>query len=153
MFVQDWTQSFDYDPFEQPSITNDKDEPYSLGGYLGDQLSTNEFFTIKKYQVDQEVPEQVHPLFNPNNYMFYVDLMGNLLSNLKLAFYEYKDEKNFISKMYQESYENGYREILIKAYQIIREIYDDIATPVRQMQIRGRPELDETDRCKAINIA
>jgi hypothetical protein len=63
--------------------------------------------------------------------MFYVDLMGNLLSNLKLAFYEYKDEKNFISKMYQESYENGYREILIKAYQIIREIYDDIATPVR----------------------
>lgn len=73
----------------------------------------------------------MHPLFNPNNYMFYIDNMGNLLSNLKLAFYEYKDEKNFISKMYQESYENGIRDTLIKSYLIIREIYDDIATPYR----------------------
>ena len=48
--------------------------------------------------------------------MFYVDIMGNLLSNLKLAFYEYKDEKNFISKMYQERYESDYRETLVRAY-------------------------------------
>jgi hypothetical protein len=32
--------------------------------------------------------------------MFFVDFMGNLLSNLKLAFYEYKEQNNFISKMY-----------------------------------------------------
>ena len=31
--------------------------------------------------------------------MFYIDIMGNLLSNLKLAFYEYLDDKNFISRM------------------------------------------------------
>lgn len=58
----------------------------------------------------------MHPLFNPNNYMFYVDIMGNLLSNQKLAFYEYKDEKNFISKMYQENYENNFRENLVRSY-------------------------------------
>ena len=100
IYVQDWTQSLDYDPFEQIAITYDKNEPYSLANPLSETLSTNEFFAIKKYQVDQDINEIVHPVFNPNNYMFYIDPMGNLLSNLKLAFYEYKDEKNFISKMY-----------------------------------------------------
>ena len=116
MFVQDWTQSHDYDPFSQIPLSHDKSEPNSLGGYLSEVLSTNEFFTIKKYQVDQEINEIVHPLFNPNNYMFYVDFMGNLLSNLKLAFYEYKEQNNFISKMLHESNENTLRETLIKSY-------------------------------------
>ena len=83
--------------------------------------------------------------------MFYLDTMGNQLSNLKLSFYEARDEKNFISKMYQESYESNYREILIRSYMIVREIYDDIATPVRQKQIRSR-ELMECDRRKAMSI-
>ena len=69
--------------------------------------------------------------------MFYVDLMGNLLSNLKLAFYEYKDEKNFISKMYQESYENGHREILIKAYQIILFLLELIYLKILLIQPLG----------------
>ena len=55
--------------------------------------------------------------------------------------------------MYQERYESDYRETLVRAYQIIREIYDDIASPIRQHQVRGRSDLYETDRCKAINIA
>jgi hypothetical protein len=143
----------DYDPFEQAHFSKDKAEPQGLGVFVSEVLSTQEFFSMKKYQVDQEIPEAINPLFNPNNYMFYIDIMGNLLSNQKLAFYEYKDEKNFISKMYQESYENNIREVLIRAYQIIREIYDDIATPVRQRQIRNNRDLYETDRMKALNIA
>lgn len=85
--------------------------------------------------------------------MFYVDIMGNLLSNQKLAFYEYKDEKNFISKMYQENYENNFRENLVRSYQIIREVYDDICCPVRWKQVTGNRDLYETDKKKAFNIA
>jgi hypothetical protein len=132
----------DYEPFEQPSLPTDKYEPFGLGSYLSDVLSTHEFFVMKKYQVDNDIPEPVHPIFNPNNYMFYVDNMGNLLSNLKLAFYEHRDDKNFISKMYQESAENNQREVLVKSYMILREIYDDIATPTRQRQIRMRELYD-----------
>jgi hypothetical protein len=42
---------------------------------------------------------ELNTLFNPSLCMFYIDIMGNLLSNLKLAFYEYLDDKNFISRM------------------------------------------------------
>ena len=99
------------------------------------------------------MPEGAHPLFNPNNYMFYVDPMGNVLSNLKLAFYECKDDKNFITKMYQENYESNIRDLYIRSYQIIREIYDDICWPMRQQQLRGNKELYDTDKKKAYNIA
>jgi len=61
-------------------------------------VSTAEFFLHKRYQADQEV-QGINTLFNPSNYMFSVDILGNLLSNMKLAFYEKPEEKNFISKM------------------------------------------------------
>jgi len=68
--------------------------------------------------------------------MFYVDKMGNLLSNLKLAFYENVDEPNFISKMFADSSENTTREELLRVYSIIRDIYDDICAPYRWQQMR-----------------
>jgi len=69
--------------------------------------------------------------------MFHVDKMGNLLSNLKLAFYEQIEEPNFISKMFIESQENSTREEMVKTYSVIREVFDDICTPVRQAQMRA----------------
>jgi hypothetical protein len=58
--------------------------------------------------------------------MFYVDPLGNLLSNLKLSFYTYPEERNFISRMFYENNEAFTRENLVKAYNIIREIFSDI---------------------------
>lgn len=52
--------------------------------------------------------------------------MGNLLSNLKLAFYENTEEKNFISKMFFDGSETSARDTLVKSYEIIKEIYNDI---------------------------
>jgi hypothetical protein len=52
--------------------------------------------------------------------------MGNLLSNLKLAFYESTEEKNFISKLFYDGSETATRETLIKSYEIVKEIYNDI---------------------------
>ena len=58
--------------------------------------------------------------------MFHVDQMGNLLSNLKLAFYENTEEKNFISKLFYDGSETATRDTLIKTFEIIKEIYNDI---------------------------
>ena len=58
--------------------------------------------------------------------MFYIDPLGNLLSNLKLSFYTYPEERNFISRMFYENNEAFTRENLVKAYNIIREIFSDI---------------------------
>ena len=58
--------------------------------------------------------------------MFYVDPLGNLLSNLKFSFYTYPEERNFISRMFYENNEAFTRENLVKAYNIIREIFSDI---------------------------
>jgi hypothetical protein len=58
--------------------------------------------------------------------MFYVDPLGNLLSNLKLSFYTYPEERNFISRMFYENNEAFTRENLVKAYNIIREIFSDL---------------------------
>jgi hypothetical protein len=55
--------------------------------------------------------------------MFHVDQMGNLLSNLKLEFYENTEEKNFISKMFFDGNETATRDILVKSFEIIKEIY------------------------------
>lgn len=79
--------------------------------------------------------------------------MGNLLSNMKLAFYEDPEDKNFISKMLQDSAENDTRDNLVQAYQIVREIYDDMLTPIRQGQVRGFPDLDKGDVLYANRIA
>lgn len=63
--------------------------------------------------------------------MLHVDLMGNLISNLKLAFYEHVDEKNFISKMFYDGSETATREVLIKSFEVVKEIYNDILAPIR----------------------
>ena len=63
--------------------------------------------------------------------MFHVDQMGNLLSNLKLAFYENTEEKNFISKMFFDGSETSARDTLAKSFEIIKEIYNDILLPLR----------------------
>jgi hypothetical protein len=63
--------------------------------------------------------------------MFHVDQMGNVLSNLKLAFYENTEEKNFISKMFFDGSETASRDTLVKSYEIIKEIYNDILLPLR----------------------
>jgi hypothetical protein len=58
--------------------------------------------------------------------MFYIDPLGNLLSNLKLSFYTYPEERNFISRMFYENNEAFTRENLVKAYNIIKEIISDL---------------------------
>jgi hypothetical protein len=63
--------------------------------------------------------------------MYHVDMMGNLLSNMKLAFYEGPTDSNFISKYIQVSNQNDTREIFIQSYKVIRDIYDEILNPIR----------------------
>ena len=63
--------------------------------------------------------------------MFWVDMQGNLLSNLKLAFYEASDDSGFFSKMFSDGGEKQIKENLVKSYQIISSIYDDILSPIR----------------------
>jgi hypothetical protein len=95
--------------------------------------------------VDQEVQIE-NTLFNPNNFMFYVDIMGNLLSNLKLAFYEGSNEKTFMRKMFYQGNEQQTKENFIKSYKIIRDIYESIASRYRQSQLRNQSCLIEHDR-------
>lgn len=58
------------------------------------ELSTEEFAELRVAQIDRSLsdPSIENQLFNPLNCMMHVDLMGNLLSNMKLAFYESKAE-------------------------------------------------------------
>lgn len=80
-------------------------------------LSTAEFWDMKRYQVDQDY--DLNTLSKLTNCMYYVDLLGNLLSNLKLAFYEWPLEKNFITRMMQDGSEKEQRNLLAKTYVII----------------------------------
>lgn len=73
-------------------------------------------------------------MFNKPMSMFYVDLQGNLLSNMKLAFYEKEEESGFFTKMFSSDDDKPMRETLVKAYQVIQEIYDDLLMPVRLKQ-------------------
>ena len=68
--------------------------------------------------------------------MFYVDLMGNLLSNLRLAFYEQIEEGGFFSKMFSGSDQKIVKDAMVKSYTIMQELYNDLLTPVRLQQIR-----------------
>lgn len=62
--------------------------------------------------------------------MFYVDNMGNLLSNQRLAFYEQIEETGFFSKMFSGGEEKAIKEALVKSYLQIQEIYNDLMAPV-----------------------
>ena len=132
-------------------------EPWALeGGRSRTAISTSEFFDFKRYQVDQDcnLTQPLNHIFNPDNHMFFVDHMGNLLSNLKLAFYEHPADVNFISRMFLDGQENAARETMVKSYGIVKEIYDDILTPIRQRQLRGPmyQQFFHTDKRKAQEI-
>jgi hypothetical protein len=64
--------------------------------------------------------------------MFWVDNLGNLLSNMKLAFYEHVEEAGFFSKMFSGSGndEKAIKDVLIKSYGVLLEIYNDLLGPV-----------------------
>jgi hypothetical protein len=77
--------------------------------------------------------------------MFHVDQMGNLLSNLKLEFYENTEEKNFISKMFFDGNETATRDILVKSFEIIKEIYNDLLFPLRLSQLHYLEDFNQND--------
>jgi hypothetical protein len=77
--------------------------------------------------------------------MFHVDQMGNLLSNLKLEFYENTEEKNFISKMFFDGNETSTRDILVKSFEIIKEIYNDLLFPLRLSQLHYLEDFNQND--------
>jgi hypothetical protein len=68
-------------------------------------------------------------MFKQPKCMFYVDLQGNLLSNLKLAFYEKSADTGFFGKMIQDGNEKQKRDELVSAYKIFEEVYDDLLLP------------------------
>lgn len=106
---------------------------------------------MKRYQVDQD--NDLNTLTKLTNCMYYVDLMGNLLSNQKLAFYEWPLEKNFITRMMQEGHEKEQRNLLAKSYIIIQEIYNDIMTPLRQKLMYNSDKMKEEDRQSALALS
>ena len=77
--------------------------------------------------------------------MFHVDQMGNLLSNLKLEFYENTEEKNFISKMFFDGNETATRDILVKSFEIIKDIYNDLLFPLRLSQLHYLEDFNQND--------
>lgn len=125
--VQDWTQAIDYGPYIQMKPLKQA-EPFGLGPVLANTISTVEFFEFKKYQVDQEI--EVNTMFNQPRCMFWVDNLGNVLSNMKLAFYEHVEEAGFFSKMFSGSDDKVIKDVLIKSYGIMLEIYNDLLGPV-----------------------
>ena len=78
----------------------------------------------------------------------WVDNMGNLLSNLKLAFYESSEQQSYW--FWGGGNKRVVRENLVKAYDIVSEIYDDLLTPVRLKQTRCLQESD-LNHLKSIN--
>jgi len=83
--VTNWLQSCDFGPLEQlpdiDELTQHRDD--QVGACLSASVSTKEFYDLKLYQVDEELPDQINPMFNPMNTMYYVDKMGNLLKSIK----------------------------------------------------------------------
>jgi hypothetical protein len=100
-----------------------------LGPTESNSISTIQFLELKKWQVYQDM--EINTMFNKPMSMFYVDLNGNLLSNMKLSFYEHSDDKGFFSKMFTSDQDQPTRQCLVKSYSIIQEIYDDILYQVR----------------------
>ena len=94
-------------------------------------VSTKEFHDLKLYQVDEELPDSVNPMFNPLNTMYYVDKMGNFLKSIKQAFYEKPEDKSYLSKMFSSDNQSAARENLCKSYDVVREVYESILQPSR----------------------
>lgn len=131
--VQNWLQSVDFGPLEQHAdldhYTHEREDV--AGACLSPSVSTKEFYDLKLYQVDEELPDQINTLFNPISTMYYVDKMGNLLQSIKQSFYEKSDDKSYISKMFSSDNHSAARENLCKSYDVIREIYESMLQPSR----------------------
>lgn len=84
-------------------------------------------------------------MFNPRG-LFYIDLMGNLLSNQKLSFYETLKEDGFFSKIFSEGNKAAAREALLASYDIVKSLYDDMLAPYRWHQLGHVKHLNELDK-------
>ena len=117
----------DFGPLEQyPEIdpyTGEREE--TAGACLSASVSTKEFYDLKLYQVDEELPDSINTLFNPISTMYYVDKMGNLLQSIKQSFYEKSDDRSYF-KMFSSDNQTTARENLCRSYDVVREIYENI---------------------------
>ena len=95
---------------------------------------------MKKYHIDQDM--EINTVFTQPRCMFYVDNLGNLLSNLKLSFHEAPIETGFFGKIFTDGNEKLVKDNLVKSYQILQEIYDDLLAPERIKQVRFNKELN-----------
>ena len=78
--------------------------------------------------------------------MLYVDCMGNFMSNMKLAFYDTKDESGFFSLLFSDNSQKSYINGLVKSYDFLTEIYDDLLLNVRIKQCDDFPYIDRFTR-------
>jgi hypothetical protein len=58
----------------------------------------------------------INTLFSQPKCMLWVDTQGNLLSNLKLSFYEFPKEQGFFGKMFSDGNDKTIRDSLVRAY-------------------------------------
>jgi len=98
----------------------------TAGSCQSPSVSTKEFYDLKMYQVDEELPDSINTLFDPISTMYYVDRMGNLLKSIKQSFYEKPEDKSYISKMFSSDNHSAARDNLCKSYDVVREIYESI---------------------------
>lgn len=99
-------------------------------------MSTKEFYDLKLYQVDEELPDSINSLFNPISTIYYVDRMGNLLKSIKQSFYEKPEDKSYFNKMFSSDNHSTARDNLCKSYNVVREIYESILQQKRQRQLK-----------------
>ena len=80
--------------------------------------------------------------------LFYVDVMGNLLSNLKLAFYESPDDSGFFKRIINDGNEAKKREVLVRSFEILQDVYDDIVAPYKWQQLCCIEQLNELEKAR-----
>ena len=77
--------------------------------------------------------------------MLYVDCMGNFMSNIKLAFYDSRDESGFFSSLFGDSGQKNHIASLTKAYDSLTEVYEDLLLNVKIKQSQMK-DFDRFDR-------
>ena len=92
-------------------------------------------------------------LSNSQSHLFYIDYMGNMLSNLKLAFYESSDESGFFKKIMSGGNNSKQREILVRSYEIMQDLYDDMMAPYKWNQLGHIEQLNELDKARIKQLA
>ena len=68
--------------------------------------------------------------------MLYVDCMCNIMSNIKLAFYDSRDESGFFTNLFGDSGQKSHIASLTKAYDTLTEVYEDLLLNVRLKQVQ-----------------